>query len=137
MTNPTTAAEYLALPDDKLGVAVAERLSKKPWKHESFWHFSGKYRCRKCDLEHEYDTIHRSGCSVPDAIDIKDFNVAMEWIRKSGRTQGRLRTWHALCHVSKIVLRKSRPIIWQWAIFHAEPKHYLIAAALAAEGAKE
>ena len=147
-----TPKQWLAL--DELGVAVAEVLTPGPWKHGyQNWTRHSEHDlilhdrcCPKCGLCISVDVFRdrtspwmisvgptETPCPVPDAIDIKDLNVAMEWIRKSGRTQGRLRTWHALCHVGKIVLRKSRPIIWQWAIFHAEPKHYLIAAALAAK----
>ncbi len=117
-----TAEEWLAIPEDKLGVELAKLRTPGPWKHSTPNRSGG--RCYKCGtITDDWDSaIEGSGCPVPDAININDWNVAMEWFRQHNPSRTILRQ---VCGPHPIDC-----ITWFLAI--AQPKHYLIAAAMAA-----
>ena len=116
-----TAREWLQLPDDTLGTELAKALVDGPWKH--VWRDG---YCVKCDF------VPRgcpTNCDVPDPIDIHDLDLAVKYFREAGRSYG--------------VMRKLLVSVWEaldstwdfegWLIFAIQPKHYLIAAAIAKE----
>jgi len=86
-----TVEQWLALGDD-LPVELAKVFTPGPWKHGKMVKESGGLRhesftglcsldvCPKCDKDWEWCEVHP--CSVPDPIDIKDWNTAMEWREK-------------------------------------------------------
>lgn len=132
MTNPTTAAERLAIPEDKLGAELAEVLTPGPWEHD--WAVGGCFTfCKKCQCN-MIDNPRHSPCPVPDPIDINNWNVAMEW-----------RDW-ITCKItpsaadeifSEISKIENKCFVYgaeptKWWLWNAQPRHYLIAAALAA-----
>ncbi len=67
-------------------------------------------------------------CPVPDAIDIKDWNVAKYWQGKCNPFGFREWLWQLWASMPE---RKGSFV--EWAISVAQPKHYLIAAAMAVE----
>ncbi len=119
MTN-RTAAEWLQIPEDKLGVKLAEVLTPGPWKHGAC--MGPVAKCTKCG-EVYWDNGKFVGkgksCSVPDPITI-DWNTAMAWFRKAKPLASVLRS---LCGPSWISETN-------WMLTEAQPKHYLIAAAM-------
>ena len=144
-----TAADYLTLPEDEQALAISRALTLKSWKHdivEDLRVKGGMYGllCVKCDgnvgkvtSEHQKGvpgrTIYKgeTDCPVPNAIDIKDLNVAMEWFRKTDGAEKELyHIWqrYDICLVGS----RSTTTFAQWLLNTAQPKHYMIAAALAA-----
>ena len=130
-----TVEQWLALGDD-LPVELAKVFTPKT-KHK--WLEPAVYygpsdplgyvvKCQKCGhiktVQEEID-----GCSVPDKIKI-DWNTAMEWFRfKADRNrveQSITAIWEACVDLNVIGYR------W-WLKYYAQPKHYLIAAAMAVE----
>ena len=118
-----TAKEWLAYGDE-LPVKLAEVFMPGPWKHNGANVVNGV--CDKCGKSY----LRAASCPVPDPIDIEDWNTAMEWFRKDGMK------WSAQKAMDKIhrACTKSGDSDFWWK-YESEPKHYLIAAALA-EGAK-
>ncbi len=136
---PKTAAEWLALGDE-LPVELAKALTPGPWKHKAQFGFACDHhycKCSKCGEEWHSQDAPQTPCPVPDDI-VLDWNTAMEW-----------RDWitckitptvadEIFCEISKI---ENRCFVYgaepkKWWLWNAQPKHYLIAAALA-EGAKK
>ncbi len=114
-----TAKEWLEVPDQDLPVKLAEVLAPGPWKHDMDSRRAGV--CHKCKR------LPDGYCPVPDPITI-DWNTAMEWFRKVTKDE------KMLSEVMDTITEKGD---WSWFwIYHAQPKHYLIAAAMAAEGSK-
>ncbi len=133
-----TAKQYLALGDE-LGVEAAKVLvkAKHKWLEPAVYHGHSDplgfvVKCQKCGhvktLQEEVD-----GCPVPDPLDINDWNVAMEWFRKSGASE----TWDIMWPMFKLSKYGTRVSFAWWLMRKAQPKHYIIAACLAVEGAKE
>ena len=144
MTNePKTGEQWLALGDD-LGVELGRVFTPGPWKHDlviggdSFEH----YRCTRCHASilqkhiqvateeyywapgHKGTRITGGDCSDTNRITI-DWNTAMEWFRNVTKDE------KMLSEVMNAVAEK-KDWSWWW-IYHAQPKHYLIAAAMAVE----
>ena len=135
---PRTAHDWLALPEDKLGRALGEALT--PRKHD--WNedvmvvpglCNLRFRCNRCFMriadsvkaQHIYDC-------TPDPIVI-DWNVAMAWRDKVIVVDG-----YFYGHIAKVSDAEDHHLdTGYWIATYAQPKHYLIAAARAAEGAKE
>lgn len=131
------AEQWLALGDD-LPLELAKVLTpKEEWKHD-FPETRDLYRpfiinaygpCRKCRRHRMYEFTK---CHLPDPIIIA-WHMAIGWFRK----------------YPVVVTREGTPLdkIWaitqtgqcldEWLMYHAQPKHYLIAAAMAAEGSTE
>jgi len=132
-----TPEQWLQIPDDKLGVELAKVLVKKPWKHQEK---NGAYpnrECVKCGKKATYhvncEPYDKSSCPVRDPIKI-DWNTAMEW-----RDKVPLDSLPLFLEAMETMWRLEKIVVCfeDWAICRASPKHYLIAAAMAAEGAKE
>ena len=155
---PRTTQDWLAMPKDKLGRALGEALTPEPWKHEL--HVGGRshkhYHCSRCgedilqsDIQVETEPYHWApghsalrifggDCSVPDLIDIKDWNVAMAWRDKIfGTDQQSCEMLGAIMDIETESRAWDIADVLRWWTRHAQPKHYLIAAALAKEGATE
>lgn len=131
MSKPKTAGQWLAIPDDKLPTAFGEVLTPGPWKHDADMDRYGFGDCKKCGdrLGQKRSPEH---CPVPDPIKI-DWETAMEWFRKSHECYGHLREiYFIICQ--EAVNRSTSP--W-WMLYESQPKHYLIAAAMAAERKEE
>ena len=122
-----TVDEWLALGDE-LGAKAAEVLVPGPWKHNSKnqeeYGFSS---CSKCG---EINTNGRSKyCKFPDPIKI-DWNVAH---RFKGQITDKVFDL-ALSRVMKAQLEGvGLGYYTQYAIHHARPRHYIIAACMAKE----
>lgn len=136
--------KWLAL-DDKLGVELAKVLREKPWKHDLYEGELCTDRnvvCSKCDgVPAEFTGVYVNGvpgrtiyesdelCPVPDPIDTEDWNVAMEWIREYAG-KGILLYMKKMFDWSGYELEMT---LHYWLISKAQPRHYLIAAAMAKE----
>ncbi len=137
----TTPEEWLALDDLPTELAkVLTPKAKHKWLEPAVYYgrsdpLGHVVKCQKCGhVKTTQEDI--DGCFVPDRIKI-DWNTAMAWLRKSKTARKRMAIWKALSLICRFVLGKSRPVVWWWVMFDAQPKHYLIAAAMAAEGSKE
>ncbi|KKL22213.1 hypothetical protein LCGC14_2437650, partial [marine sediment metagenome] len=133
MTNhnkPRTAGEWLALGDE-LGPELAKMFTPEPWEHS--WASNPNHRrCSRCKGECNLIATPQF-CSTPDPIDTKDWNVAMEWRDKVHAIR-----WDDAMYV--IYRAASHASVWRysdWLRRHAQPKHFLIAAAMAAGRSKE
>ena len=120
-----TAKEWLAVPEDELGVELAKVLTPGPWKHKWVSGEQGKQVCKKCHTRYSLQAV-KDSCPVPDPIKV-DWNVAMEWFRESKPLKSILRS---LCGPSWASATS-------WMLVEAQPHHYLIAAAMAAERTEE
>ena len=125
---PRTPEQWLACGDD-LPLELAKVLAPKPWKHSHVIDDDEKY-CGKCGFS---DSQQQPYCSVPDPIKI-DWNTAMEWRDKVPLDSLPLflEAMESLWRAEKIVV-----CFEDWAVCRAQPKHYLIAAAMAGERSKE
>ncbi len=143
MSTDRTAQQWLTLGDD-LAVELAKVFTPGPRKHD-FPEMRDLYRpfiinaygpCRKC-RRHRMDEF--TNCHLPDRIKI-DWNTAMEWFRKVPL----LNIINILAEVSNAAIDDVED--WQadeqgevnlWFLIYAQPKHYLIAAAMAAGRGEE
>ena len=131
MSTDRTAEQWLALDDLPTELAKSLTLNRKS-AHRMY---ARKFKtdtetvwcCHKC--ENEWSTNQEGEpCSVPDPITI-DWNTAMEWRDKV----------HAIRFddaMYVIYRAASHASVWRysdWLRRHAQPKHYLIAAAMAVE----
>ena len=122
-----TVEQYLAMTDEKLALEAAEVLTPGPWKHK--WAAGGCFTfCKKCQCN-MIDKPRESPCTVPDRIKL-DWNTAMEWRDKVNP----IRWFKALV---EIWLEETKEEVFceRDVLFDAQPRHYLIAAAMA-EGNK-
>ena len=136
-----TAKEWLALGDE-LAVKLAEVFMPGPWKHKrkTIKHGQGlmnTYECFKCGFAFSPGSDGGSweegpDCPVPDPIVI-DWNTAMEWRDKMVEKYGGYIWEGALFDVEMVEIHAYQDFVMDTL---SQPKHYLIAAALA-EGAKE
>ncbi len=115
----------------------------KEWKH--IYEYGGqctwgnpdregapKWRhCKKCDMwwhrKKEDDVLPDVPCSVPDPITIDDWNIAIYHFRQQACGEEQLRP----------LMDKGWFDVMTWAVSGAQPKHYLIAAAMAMERKEE
>ena len=93
-----------------------------------------RYKCVRCNKEWNSAELPHGfvACSVPNPITI-DWNTAMEWRDKVHAIR-----WDDAMYV--IYRAASHASVWRysdWLRRHAQPKHYLIAAAMAAERKEE
>ncbi len=132
---PRTPEQWLACGDD-LPLELAKVLAPKPWKHSHVIDDDEKY-CGKCGFS---DSQQQPYCSVPDPIKI-DWNTAMKWRDEACCTA----TGLELVYQAMVDICEEEPIDYltddngfdMWLFKIAQPKHYLIVAAMAAEGATE
>ncbi len=144
-----TVQQWLDLPKDERALEFAEVLTPGAWKHKyQNWTRHSEHDlifhdrcCPKCGLCISVDVFRdrtspwmisagptHTPCSVPDPITI-DWNTAKYWQEKCDRD-----SWYAI--MEEIYYTIPDDICrcpWEWVIFDAQPKHYLIAAAMAAE----
>ncbi len=141
MSKPKTVQQWLDLPKDKCALELAEVLTPKPWKHnntglgpEGITLEYPKSYCPKCHKEFA-DTADKCEdsdlyCPVPDPIKI-DWNTAMKWYRPHSKL------WTYIQCLENIWRFLSHGDFTFWQEHEAQPKHYLIAAAMAMERSKE
>lgn len=129
--------QWLLLDDDTLGTELAKALVDGPWEHdleEGFWDGEGtmsrSYRCRKCKLLVS-DMVEgkNTECSVPNRIDITSWDTAMEY--KGANTQIH-KHLYTIYYDSNTGISNATKFA-RWLTNAAQPKHYLIAAAMAKE----
>lgn len=138
-----TAVELTTLSDEELGRVAAEVLVPKPWKHNVP---SMCLSCEKCGERLAKPGRHgfmwrekdEGPCTIPDPIDVTDWNVAMEWRDKalaSDRTEDEcykfIGAMEAIWKSGEMELCYD-----QWLLWEAQPRHYLIAAILAVGATK-
>lgn len=134
-----TVTEWLALSDE-LGKKLAEVLTPGPWKHyiKPIIDPEYSYGCTKCEKKNKsYARLaFTADCSVPDPITI-DWNTAMEWRDKTVRKYGakefrRAMSRTVMCQVNTEPKTVHLQVLFgaNWFSVYAQPKHYLIAAAM-------
>ena len=134
MINPK---EYLAMDDKTFAVEIAKKLTPGPWKHDPEPDASARFICTRCNKNLE-DYIYRAvpgavefndlnDCPIPDPI-ILDPNTAKIWQGKyeASKYYSAMRDIH-----SEIDCDGSFDV---WLLFDAQPRHYLLAAAIVLEG---
>ena len=133
-----TLEQLLAMPKGKLGVELAKVLTPGPWKHK--WDTCGQNalnKCQKCGKPwaSSSNAIKRNfSCPVPDPLDTEDWNVAMKWRDWITREIVNSVADEMFSEISKV---ENRCFVYgaeptKWWLWNAQPKHYLIAAYLAA-----
>lgn len=126
---PKTAQQWLALPDKDLPVELGRVLTpKEEWKHRWHKYPRGFRKCTKCEMKHRY--CKDDSCSVPDPVTI-DWNTAIGIYRQLGPQRVDMylhRIWEVLI---EIPISKNYMSYEMWKDEDAQPKHYLIAAAMA------
>jgi len=137
-----TAKEWLEVPEAELPVKLAEVLTPGPVEHE--WELrimgtegSQSYECMRCETVFHFPDRRAylkelPCCPIPDPVKI-DWNTAMEWFRKTkGAIDCLFQIWQH--HFDNAEQVES----WgDWLAMTVQPKHYLLAAAIAAEGEQE
>lgn len=118
-----------------LPVEAAKVLVPGPGKHDmqqGFWGEIGTMnmtlRCRKCEVFGK-DMVdgNFTDCTVPDPINVNDWNVAMAW---------RQQLYPAV--IREIWMQEDDVFgMWKWWAIFAQPHHYIIAACMAQESKKE
>ena len=104
---------------------------ERPWEHCLGGGKLGD-TCTKCDrvVWPENGQLENSNCSVPDPIDVRDWNVALALYRKHKTpVSGRQQEW--LHHVW-LKTSSNKPFN-EWVDDEAQPHHYIIAACTAKE----
>ncbi len=134
MATKISVEQWLKLPEQDLPVKLGEVLTPGPWEHIWVKADDDRKQCRKCGHDVDYDQLLPS-CPVPDPITI-DGNTATEWRDRM------LADYHdefveAMWQILLSMLDDTCTNSTQWLMEYAEPKHYLIAAAMAAEGEQE
>ncbi len=138
-----TANEWLKIPEQDLPVKLAEVLAKKPWMCGAAMVDEGCCTCPKCG-----ETYWKNGkfvgsadpCPVPDPIKIEGpeaWNTAMEAYRDVGPQRADTylhQVWEMLIESPAYVKYMGYEM---WKDEESQPKHYLIAAAMAVEGKQE
>ena len=124
---PKTVQQWLDLPEDERALEFAEVLTPGPRKHK--WEKCVCTNCGKPDssvMDKVQGICFDKACSVPDPITI-DWNTAMEWFRKQDRSC----SWDAMWRIFKESDYARAISMSSWLLHIAEPKYYLIAAAMA------
>lgn len=119
-----TAPDWLAIPEDELGVKLAKVLNKKPWEHDWFDNLRVP-KCSKCGCDADSKT-RTTFCSVPDRIKL-DWKTAMEWRDKTVEICGEDVFW---CELENVIYQDKYEDSDVAMVTVAQPKHYLIAAAM-------
>ena len=104
----------------------------------------GAITCSKCGLKWNQHTAH-SPCPVPDPIDIKDWNTAMEHFRQYAaicfglvRQQPLIPAMEDIYrHYNEVGSEIDREELFYWFLFKAPTEALLVAAAMAKERSKE
>lgn len=129
-----TVIEWLSLDDNLLGVELGKILTPGPWKHNVEPISSQHVKCNKCRKTicvtgQKWDFPNSQPCPIPDAIDINDWGLAKaEQAKCDGQAfYDTLRTVIA----AEGEVGENAIYMGYWIVTHAQPKHYLIAAALA------
>ena len=127
-----TVNEWLAL-DDKLGVELAKVLDKDTRRHEVYPGAVLCHRCMKPVIKHmaNCDEVilpeYNQPCSVPDPIDINDWNVAKHY---EALALDKDPARYATCLRSLYL--GGRPVsVWEIIALDRDPRKRLIAAAMA------
>lgn len=110
----------------ELSIRAAELFTPKPWKHDF-----NEHRQRYCCKCKQYNCNAKQSCTVPDPIDINDWNVAMKLFREvlNGKAM------HALTQMFRDNYNADKPesksVTFWWALRHATPADYIEAACIA------
>ena len=145
-----TAQQWLGLPKDERALELGRVLTPEPWKHgelELSYQDEDQFLCcAKCDdkiyqvWEGGHAGVKRlaprpDSCSVPDRITI-DSNTAMK--ERDKATSGMTTAFTSIMYEiwNECVYGDSMEFE-EWLAEHAQPEHYLIAAAMAAERKEE
>ncbi len=141
MSKPKTVQEWLDLPKDERALEFGRALRPgQPGKHnlaevgknniedvrKTGACYQSEWKCSRCKafFPMGVDDGRYGDCSVPDPITI-DQNTAKYWQGKCDRDK-----WYAM--MEELYYAIPEDICrcpWEWVIFDAQPKHYLIAAA--------
>ena len=129
MSKPKTVEQWLKEKD--LPTELGRVLEKGPYSHDFYGgEVEPSETCLKCKLDE--DTIE-CFCSVPDPITI-DWNTAKYWQGQCKRTVD----FDFEMETIFMGLPNARELYFtRWYMHDALPKHYLIAAAMAAERKEE
>lgn len=79
------------MTDKELGIRAAELFTEKPWEHRfcdpktAVIAISFNQPCCKCGLD-IYISRNATPCTLPDPIDVNDWNVAMRLAKKIADT---------------------------------------------------
>lgn len=138
MSTERTAQDWLAIPEQDLPTELAKAVTPGPWKHKR----GERGKCLKCGRHVSTVAVYEPvGCNVPDRIKI-DWNTAKYWQLKCNKAifaDRLLDIYRETCTADSIdtggfyVIYKYTT----WLRELAQPKHYLIAAAMAAERKEE
>ncbi len=131
---PNNAETLLSLTVDELNLKVAKRFVPKPWKHAWFGSTNGAI-CRKCYDFRNHETTPKH-CTVPDRINTTDWNVAMKLRDVAIQEYGR----DIYLNIIRLVVagdKKQTSSMFAGIVAHAQPRHYTIAAMLAAGKEKQ
>lgn len=124
-----TVEQWLAISEQVLPGKLAQALTpEKPGEHD--WEYCDDkewaWTCLRCGAIFKDECDVDNDCPVPDPIKI-DWNTAMEY------RQG---LYTAV--INEIWQQEDMNFgMWKWWAIFAQPRHYLIAAAMATERAKE
>ncbi len=124
-----TTKQWLA--ERELGLEAAKVLVPGPWKHK--WNGSGAIccDCLNCGVPQRSGT-RKEDCPVPDRIDVKDWNVVMEWGDKIFNGE----------HDEILAMVKEAETgskewdiadVLRWWLRFAQPRHYIVVACMAKE----
>ncbi len=152
-----TPEQWLKIPEQDLPVKLAEVLLAGQGEHR--YEYGGqctwgnpdregppKWRhCKKCDKwrhrKQEEDLWSDEPCPVPDHIDIKDRNAAVQLIRKLFVTPKQQTDFIIeltdICDEAPVDYLDGDPDFMLWLLFIANARELLIAAAMTVEGKQE
>ncbi len=99
------------ITDKELAIAIPTvfpELFKDAWKHKKVCR-----ECDKCGIDLTHKSENCSPCTVPDPIDINDWNVAMKVVKATIRIVGYSK-WIIICkdhtNISRTPLNKATPV---------------------------
>ncbi|KKM24263.1 hypothetical protein LCGC14_1606820 [marine sediment metagenome] len=142
-----TVQQWLDLPEDERALELAKVFTPgQPGKHNlikagknNIEHvrktgatYQSEWKCSRCKAFFPIgvDDGRYGDCSVPDRIKI-DWNTAMKWYRPHSKL------WTYIQCLENVWRFLSHGDFTFWQEHEAQPKHYLIAAAMAMESKEE
>ena len=147
MINPK---EYLAMDDKTFAVEIARVLTPGPWKHINKKPISVQfqnppirekiYYCSKCGEIFQRDNRKmKIPCPIPDPITL-DWNLAMKIFRDAEKQHSDINWKMEVCNAAKGYIlapheaHAPTTMMWIWFCVEAQPRHYILAAAIVLEG---
>ncbi len=132
-----TIGEWLQLDDETLTHKLGEVLTpKNEWKHDYKFVKHTGFRCKKCKSQRGTES-----CPIPNPITL-DWNTGIEYYRAMGPQLVEIylhRIWERLVENPPDTKFLGCEVIdyEMWKDENAQPKHYLIAAAISMEKSHE